>query len=270
MISVLKESILEGWRLFIYSFRLVFENLVVALRISALIFAIQTAAALFLMHAQKDFAPVEGDLIRQPMVPYLIYLACIVFGGSWIAITWHRYVLSNEVPIRFIPRWPGLKILGYPLRVFLIVFTLYWILGFVLMAYGALGESTGLLEPCGARVTGVQTPIKIFLFFAIVACALLFLRLSPLLPAYALDKNLSVREAWLKTSEATLPILTLGIVSVAICYVLLWVPAFLFYGNPPMTFSFIYLLAMEWFQTLIGVSLLTTIYGHYVEGRNLS
>lgn len=40
-------------------------------------------------------------------------------------------------------------------------------------------------------------------------------------------------------------------------------------GDPGSLVSLVYALVVGWFATMIGISLLTTVYGHCVEGRGI-
>ena len=92
-----------------------------------------------------------------------------------------------------------------------------------------------------------------------------FFRLSPVLPAIAVGQDMSFGDALAATrdSGATL----FGLAGLMILGSLLLQMPTILSGDPGSVISLVYGIVVGWFATMIGVSLLTTVYGHYVEGR---
>jgi len=126
--------------------------------------------------------------------------AVAVVLSLWIAVAWHRFVLTGERPSGFIPVWHGGSILSY--------FGYGLVIGLIVSAFAML-----VLLSVGSFVP------EVFAFFVMVVVALvIFYRLCAVLPAVAVGEKLSLRDA---------------------------------------------------FTMLIGASVLTTFYGHFVHGHTI-
>lgn len=100
-----------------------------------------------------------------------------------------------------------------------------------------------------------------------VPAVLLALRLSPLLPAAALGDSLALGDAWGATNGATGDLLVLAFLAV-LASVVIDLPIYSLMGVMPLAMTWTFITA--WIKTMVGASILTTIYGHYVEGRSLA
>ena len=108
--------------------------------------------------------------------------------------------------------------------------------------------------------------VQSFLPFAMVALgSVIIFRLGVMLPAGTIDRKLTLRQAWQATSGQTDTILVLALVAAGAA-VVVQIPT-LVSGDPGSLISLVYSIAVNWFVTMIGVSMLTTLYGHFVEGR---
>ena len=141
-------------------------------------------------------------------------------------------------------------------------------------SFGYLGRTILLGFIVGiplAIVMGILSPILIqsgalfavmMLFLACIAGWVLY-RLSPILPAGAIAKPISMGQAWEATRNYSSALFMLVILLVVID----WALGFLL-GRLPWPLS-ILSLAVDWFVLIVGVSLYTTLYGVAVEGREL-
>ena len=93
----------------------------------------------------------------------------------------------------------------------------------------------------------------------------LFFRVGLVLPAAAVGRPLTMRESWQATGEGDKAVLMLALIVIG-AQVLISVPAMID-GNTSSVVSLIYSVVVNWFVTMIGVSILTTLYGHFIEGR---
>ena len=92
-------------------------------------------------------------------------------------------------------------------------------------------------------------------------------RLSLSLPAAALGEPMGFGASWGATKGAGGDILVLAILSVVAAVVIDLPPAFIF---PNLTILAVaWQFATGWVILMVGVSILTTLYGHYVERRPL-
>lgn len=246
---------MKAWSMFVHSLRLVINNIDVALRVSLVLYSVQVASQVF-AYAVDDGTLVEGpgglpgpDISAgEGLVMFLLGLAALM-ASLWIAVAWHRFVLLGEMPEGWLPRWPGAAIPGYLWRSVLIGLA---------VALAAL--------PVGA-VAAVFLPPMLMLAVTVGVASYVFFRLSPILPAIALGEALSFRAAWQATGDAAGTMA--GLAGLMILGSLaLQVPTLLS-GDPNSLLSLVYSVVVGWFATMIGISLLTTVYGYCVEGRGI-
>lgn len=246
-----------GWQMFVHSVRLVFANLGAAFRVSLALYAISVAIQYGIQGTLTKSISAGGfdatEMIKATGALKLFVMSLLsVLISIWIAIGWHRYVLLQETPVGWLPVWPGIRILGYFWRtilIFLLIVAVSLVVGFVV----------GLLA---AAIPAFQVFLP-FVFIGIGAIG--FFRLSPVLPATALGNRMTLRDAWTATSGHNGSILLLALLAV-VASVFLQLPTIVS-GDPFSLISQIYTVVVGWFATIISVSLLTTIYGHFVEGR---
>lgn len=179
-----------------------------------------------------------------------------LFVLSWIAVAWHRYVLLEEKsgllpPLRQALVWPYLgRTILLALLLALVAIPAGMVLAFV---FGVSGGSIG------ATLLG---GLLLWLLLGWIA-----MRLSLVLPARAVDRPMSFGESWAATAPASggifVVVLVLGVINV----VLSWVFGALFGGN---LLGAILSLILQWFTAMLGLSVLTTLYGHLVERRTLA
>ena len=95
--------------------------------------------------------------------------------------------------------------------------------------------------------------------------AYLFFRLGVMLPAAAMGEKLTLSEAWTATKGESSTILTFALIVVG-ASIVIQLPSW-FNDNPASVVNVVYSLVVNWFATIIGISVLTTLYGHFVEKR---
>ncbi|MDD9738243.1 MULTISPECIES: hypothetical protein [Marinovum] len=246
---------MKAWSMFVHSLRLVINNLDVALRVSLVLYSVQAISQIY------TFSANSGEMVQGPDgIPYpdisagegfvmLLLGIAALLASLWIAVAWHRYVLLGEEPAGWLPNWPGAAIPGYLWRSVL--------LGLV-VALAAV--------PVGA-ISAVILPPVLMLAVTVGVASFVFFRLSPILPAIALGNSLGFREAWEATRGEAGTIV--GLAGLMILGSLaLQIPTMLS-GDPNSPLSLVYSIVVGWFATMIGISLLTTVYGHCVEGRGV-
>ncbi len=99
-----------------HSIRQVFDNLGAALRISALIYAVDVVMKLTLIgpmfYDQKALGrSFISSTFRWGNVT--LTMAIAVLAGLWIAVGWHRFILRSEEPGAVLPAFHGRRILAY-------------------------------------------------------------------------------------------------------------------------------------------------------------
>lgn len=240
---------MKGVKIFGHSVRLVLNNLEDALRVSGLLYCTQAigfwmAGTVGQYDALTDGAPPDPLMVLMALIGAVIGFVI----SLWIAVAWHRYVLKEEVPSGWVPAWNGDAITRY--------FTRSLMLGLILVA------SMAVLGVIAATVLGLFTGIVIVFF-----SSYLFFRLGLVLPAVALGETIPFKQAWSATQGNTDTFLALSGLVVA-GMLALQIPTFISGGAWPVI-TVIYSFVVNWFATMIGISILTTLYGHFIEGRTI-
>ena len=252
---------MQGWTIFIHSMRMVFDNLAAALRISLVLYLISTVAAIYF--AQKYATTIThmqngvGVLPPPSFGPASLAVAIInLLTSLWIAVGWHRYILLEEAPAGVFPVFKGGRIGAYFGKSILIGL----ILVVVALVCGAIAGTIlfGLF--------GIQSVMLVSIFAAAPAIYI-FYRLCLALPAAALGGDIRFKDSWHATKPASTAILQLMLIGLG-AVILIQLPS-IFSDNPASMINTIYTHVLGWFIMMGGVSILTTLYGIYFEGRKL-
>jgi hypothetical protein len=250
---------MKGWEIFVHSVRLVFSNIEAAFKLSLLPYAISGLAFVFLgakataiMREQSPEAIMAAP--SGLWVGYVFYILVSVIAALWIAVSWHRYVLLEEYPSGWFPTFHGGAIMSYFGRGFLVGLL---IVGVVLVVMLLLGLVMVWAGAAGAMLVAV---------LAFATASYLFYRLCPVLPSAAINQHMSFGDAWRATSgnDSTIAVLVILLI---LSSIVVQLPNQI--GGPDSAIGIVYSLVVGWFMMLIGVSVLTTFYGHFVEGRTI-
>ncbi len=251
-----------GVNLFMHSVRLVLGDWRNALRITGLLYLVYAVPALVLglifPQPQPGAATAETAAAALSFAPIGIITGLLLLVVYlWLAVTWHRYILLDETPAGQLPPFNQSRILAYAGAAVLLVL----ILLAVALVVGMILAPFLLVVPVFAFLMPV-----IFISIALV----IDYRLGLVLPARAIGKPLTFGEAWQATRGQSGTILVLAIVS-ALASVIIDIPAFLLAFLPGIggILALLWTLATGWVKLLIGVSILTTLYGYYVEKRSI-
>lgn len=163
--------------IFIHAWRMLFQNIGVALRISLVLYVVTLLSTL---------------------VGLLSILSTVL--GAWLAVAWHRYVLLGEAPKGWLPKWHGISILWYILYL--------WLIALILLGLGLIvGAPTFALA-------FYLAPLAQILSVVVVALPMIYvwLRLAVLLPLAAIGERGTIKGAWTVTRPARLPLFLLSIV----------------------------------------------------------
>lgn len=247
---------MKGWEILAHSVRLVFNNFEQALRISVVPYAVSSLA--FILFSLPATRAMESDntatlVANAPgaMLGHSVYTIISVAVALWIAVGWHRYVLLEEYPKGWISRFHGTALRGYFWRSLLIGLIIAPVFLIVVMIVGTFLAASS----AGALLT---------LFIGMAVSTYLFYRICVVLPAAALGHSMQIGEAWNRTREASNTIVAL-VVLVLAASILIQMPATL--GSSGSVFGIVYTLIINWLMTMIGASVLTTFYGHFIEHR---
>ncbi|MFQ6550890.1 hypothetical protein AAD018_000925 [Aestuariibius insulae] len=253
-----------AWKIFVHALKMLngSRDMVLRLAIPLIIVTIATpyvvasATSLSLeqvLETQNDF----NSTVRSGAAEGLgvISLAGIVqlIVTLWLAVAWHRYVLLAGNSQTSEGKAPAGRILAY--------FGWSILIGIVLVVFVGLGVLlAGALPPPLPALVVAATVV-----FAIAA----FYRLSVILPAAAIGQAEGLVATWERTSGTTLTMIFLAALSAIFLFVVALPFAFLAELLPIAVQPFL-LAVPNILITLIGISILTTLYGHYVEGRELA
>lgn len=252
-----------SWKIFRHAWRQLFGNFGAAIKVSLvpflsgmLIFLAFLFGAGFLNAASYDTAFTLPPLGAVLMI-IIGFVFLLLFAIS-IAVNWHRYILLAEQP-RWWPRLHRGPILIYLGRAILI--GLVWILpiGIFVAISRAISTNTAF---------GIGFGLGIFAI-AVILILPLWWRLSASLPGAAIAGE-TIGKTWNATRGAygTLMMLTLLLAGT---HLLCAVPDLVVPQphGPQTIFMFLWDIATGWFLAMLELSILTTLYGHYVEKRDL-
>jgi hypothetical protein len=199
-------------------------------------------------------------------IPLVIVAAIVtILAFASIAVNWHRYILLDQVPVGAeLFRLDGLT-WRYVGNVWLIAF----IVGFVftigmlpLIFLGALSDAIGVV----AVIIGLGG----FLFVVISTY-----RLSVKLPAIAIGRrDFSLSDAWAATRDNKLPIFLVVLfqfllfIGVAIVFLALDFTLALIGPTITLVISQLIQAFLGWLLAIFNVTILTSLYGFFVEGRD--
>ena len=256
---------MKGVQIFLHSVRQVVANMQSALQVSAVPYVLQTLLSFAILgpqvlHGQRTTFEV-GELTSGQVWQALALVPILVVTMIWIAVAWHRFVLKGEMPHGLIPAFNVGRIWGYFLRS-LAIMLVALLLSIPLMIVGGL-VSPSFLTPDASNLAA-EASIFLIVVFPITAISY---RLSTALPATALEKAGAFSAGWDATKGESAPIFVMTLISTIAFFLVTEAGIRLFGGIAPLTF--IWELVLGWFSTMIGLSILTTLYGHYTEGRPL-
>ena len=256
---------MKAWTIFTHSLRMIFGNLSQLMKITlvpALIgFAFMVGWMVILTIFANQFSvlesgPIEGGpgaISGSALLGTFLLLLILIMIGLWPVVAWHRFILLAEYPTGWIPTLRFDRILSYAGHAIL--------LGLVaLVLVLPVGMIMGVTETA-APVAG-----RICLVLVVLALNVIVLRLSPILPAAAIGQPLRMKEAWEATKGANGTILLLLVILSVFQFILQFALGLVMVI--PLIGPLIMLVGVL-ISALINVSILTTLYGHFVEGRDL-
>lgn len=241
-----------GIDIFLHSIRLVTRHFGDALRISGLLYLGPALISVIVL----SFAMGNGS---EPLVITLIVVAGLAYTVAllWMVVAWHRFILLHETPRGLIPQFKGDRVLAYfgsSLAIAVVLILIAIALGIVVAL--ASGGSPAVALALGALV------IFVLLIF--------HYRLALVLPAAAIAKPLGFGESWRATKKASGEIVVLALVSTLASLVLDLPWMLLGHDTVSAIVRGLWQLAAGWIKLMVGVSILTTLYGHFIEGRPVS
>lgn len=187
----------------------------------------------------------------------IIGLALYLLVFCWIAVTWHRFILLGEYP-SWLTSPAGLPIGPYLWTSLKLVLLMIVIFIPVSVVIGFVISPLMMASPWLAGAVLFLLLGGLFGF--------LWMRLALGLPAAAIGEHLGIRESWKRTSSFSGPIFGVALLLILMNLVL-GLPSLLVGAN---LLGALLEIIVQWFTIMVGVGILTTLYGHIVEGRPLT
>ena len=249
-----------------HAFAMVFGNFGQALRLSigpfviaaGLIYALAEVleiGAVSLMFLAID--PANAD----PVIPLFILVALViaVFSTAWVAVAWHRFILLEEY-VQLMPQLRDRPIGGYVITSLGIG---VWI---VLVSFGA-GLALGIV----IALTGFEdSDVVGFMGGALIGAlsSYVWFRLALALPGLAIGKPMRLSDSFATTRPISGTIWQVVFILVFINFLAQTAAGAIAPGSVAVQVTLNGV--VTWFSFMIGLSVLTTFYGHLIEGRALS
>lgn len=246
----------QAVQILLHSIRQVLGNFGAALRLSALPYVVQIGVSLMLARSFLGSATGDADssAYDRPGAGFFVALFVMIVTSLIIAVNWHRFILLNERP-GLIPALHGRAMWAYALRILLIS-----------LVVGLIAVPLVIIPVALAATTDSIVLIKIISLFAAVAGSIVVLRFSVSLPAMALGEKMPFSAGWNSMTGH-------GGTAVGLAVILLLAQFAMDTAVSVFAFSLPLLVAANliagWVSLMVGLSVLTTLYGHYVEGRSL-
>lgn len=247
-----------GLRIFLHSIRLVFAQFGAALRISAALYIVSLILGGIGLYYQFQAVVSGGPNAAAWQLFVAAFLSTL--PSLWIAVAWHRFVLLDETPNGLIPTLHADRMWSYfgrGVQVFLVLIV------FMLLAVIVAGLVAVAFQ--GAPLATI--PVSVL---PILVAFPVFYRFAPIFPGAAIGQSVGLRAAWDATKGSTGSIILLAVIS-AIASVVIDLPALLFPPSPGgQIAAFAWYGVTYWIKLMVSVSVLTTIYGVYVEKRAIA
>ena len=258
-----------------HAFRMIFGNFEQALRVSVGPFLILIACAYplttmpigetFLAVIPDPFADDIGESIGSvdPLVIiyliFLIFLTLFVFG--WVAVAWHRFILLEEyhglLPAAMgRPIWPYVwRSISYGFLVLLAGIPLLFVVGIV----------AGILIRLDVLLPLADLFINAFIIGGVLGW--IWFRIALALPSVAVGKPIKISNAWSASARMSGTVFGIAILIALINMIAGWLAEMA--SSELALLGYIIDLAIQWLTLMLGVSVLTTLYGHLIEKRPL-
>lgn len=209
-------------------------------------------------------------VVQVMLYEILAFVAIAALLLTWLIVAWHRYVLLDEQPVAIFPRLSLVPVISYFLMALIygiIIGVLTFIATFllsILMGVIAVSAYVG-----GASILPIQMIIYAFVIglFIIVPITVFSFRLTSTLPAFALGAPVGFLDGWIATRHNGGSIIVVSVFSVLAFGAEFAVRAYLAVYYPEM--AFLWQMVVGWIAVMVSASILTTLYGHYIEGRPL-
>lgn len=252
-----------GVKLFVHTWNLIFRNLGDALKISVVPGLVFAAVYVFIaMSAIGGLGVVTGGgdtgSVGGAILLAILGFVVAILIMSLIAVSWHRYVLLNEKPNGYIPAQPMGRLWSYIGRVIMLILALLVII--IPVYFVAFFILSGIIQATNSIVLATVMFGLLSLLFSYIS-----MRFSLVLPSNALGNNMGIWESWAATKKVAGPLF----VTVFILVLVNFVMAYISESIPIEIVSIVAIIIVQWVTMMLGIGILTTLYGYCVEGRDL-
>lgn len=239
-----------AFRILAHALRMIFDNFVDAAKLTLVLSVVGQFAVEFAIsrmdvtpgQSPEEFAGVPIEFVAAMVLQFVL--------SGWAAVVWHRYVLLQEYPKGWLPTVQPDLIFAYLVQIFLISLAM-------MVAAVPLALLLGLIV---AAASGIGLVFGIAGVFVVLLW--LSLRFSLVLPAVSVGGKMSLKESWSQTAHYSQDLFWLAGILALIGGTFGYLPLT---GVLGMVLSVIF----GWFSILLGASVLTTVYGVVVEGREI-
>ncbi len=249
----MNNALVAGWAIFRKSISQIFYNLGDAVRLSAPLW--------ILLFCYPWIFRQLGSSSSEPnpaMVPVFIGLVLVLFICTcWVATLWHRFMLLEEHSESVLPSWRGDLVWSF-IKYAIIVGLAVWVIGMIPMLL--------IMLLLGKFIT---SSILIFIFFSLLMGAFIYyisLRFGLVLPAAALGKPITVGDSLHKTKSANGAIMIASLLLAVFTFAIEFVVELTGLNQITLQISSF---VTAWVSMMLGISILTTLYGYLVEDREL-
>lgn len=252
-----------SWKIVAHSLSLLFRNFADALKVSVgpillmVLFGWLAFAALGVSPQMLAFGLMTGRIAPAALLAVSLGVVGVLFASAWIAVAWHRFILLEEYP-GLLPAIPGGRIAAYAGRSILLAILMVLLMFPVSAVVGQVLLLAGLAQLALAQGLVGFGLATLFTF--------LWLRIAVVLPATAVGRPYSLSQGWNDGSRLSSEIFNAAAIVVALNMVASLILGLLPVGLWP---GLVLQAALTWVTMMVGTSLLTTLYGHLVEGRSL-
>ena len=251
-----------AWKIVLHAFRMIFGNIVDALKVSVgpmlifVVLALVVGQAINLPFGSfHEMGAVQPGNAGAVFLAILILCAAAIFIFAWIAVAWHRFILLEEYP-GLLPTLADRPIGQYVAKSLVIALILI-----------VIGAAAGMVVMMLLSMGGLFL-LSIGMSVVLLLINYLGLRFGLMLPAAAVGQNMSIGESMEKTKEASGQILGVTTILIAMNFASTLIVG-MFYEFATII-AFVLDIATNWLFIMLNVSVLTTLYGYLVEGREIA
>ncbi|MDU8926061.1 hypothetical protein RXV86_01550 [Alisedimentitalea sp. MJ-SS2] len=194
--------------------------------------------------------------------PWMTFVLIFVSGMvlAWAAVAWHRYVLRNDRSTPGGQAFEKGRMIGYFGRTLLIGFLIVFVMAIFMMLVMAVGFAE-ILKPFGSNPAEPSFSTLIWAIALGILVTYLSTRHSLILPARALDETMSLSQSWRETASARADILGFAVILILLQNLTPLLPL-------AGLAAFVMLNLASLIGIALGIAMLTSLYGHLIEGRS--